>query len=337
MNHANPTNLTGALVVSLDFELHWGWRDSVRGDSPYMRNFHGARQAVPAMLELFSRFDIAATWATVGMLFAKNEQEVRAASPDKRPTYEDPSLDPYQEPLGCDESADPLHYAASLVREIQSCPRQELASHTFSHYYCLAAGQTREQFSADLASAVAIGHLRGAALRSIVFPRNQVNPRYEHLLLEHGFTCYRGNQAAWMYGGAGPASRAARLLDAHANLAGCHTQRWEEVVEPSGLANVRAGFFLRPCSNHASASARLQRRRIRLALTTAAQRGEILHLWWHPHNFGGNLQENLGSLTEILQHYEQLRESTGFESLSMGEVDQRAREHFGTRQSPAAA
>ena len=75
----------GALVISLDFELHWGVRDKCAPDGSYRENLLGARKAVPAMLDLFEEFDIAATWATVGFLFAESRQEREAFSPNARP------------------------------------------------------------------------------------------------------------------------------------------------------------------------------------------------------------------------------------------------------------
>ena len=61
----------GALVISLDFELHWGVRDKRPVDGPYRENLLGAREAIPQMLDLFEEFGVAATWATVGFLFRK--------------------------------------------------------------------------------------------------------------------------------------------------------------------------------------------------------------------------------------------------------------------------
>ena len=70
----------GALVISLDFELHWGVRDSRTLDS-YRANLLGVRQAIPAMLELFAARGIHATWATVGILFCRNKKELEDTLP----------------------------------------------------------------------------------------------------------------------------------------------------------------------------------------------------------------------------------------------------------------
>jgi hypothetical protein len=65
--------MPGALVISLDFELLWGVRDLYPADGgTYRANLLGARTAIPKLLQLFEEFEIAATWATVGMLFANS-------------------------------------------------------------------------------------------------------------------------------------------------------------------------------------------------------------------------------------------------------------------------
>jgi hypothetical protein len=101
--------------------------------------------------------------------------------------------------VGEDEARDPLHFARSLVEAIERSPGQELATHTFSHYYCLEPEQTAEEFTADLKAAVAIASARGATLRSIVFPRNQHNPAYSDVLRALEIRAYRGNPTSWMW------------------------------------------------------------------------------------------------------------------------------------------
>src|SRR5690242_8377651 len=98
----------GALVISLDFELHWGVRDWCGPRSPYRANLLGAREAIPRMLDLFAEYDVAATWATVGFLFAESGDELKAMSPVNRPAYRSAKLSPYEEPVGRDERDDPL-------------------------------------------------------------------------------------------------------------------------------------------------------------------------------------------------------------------------------------
>lgn len=333
-DHGTAREPAGALVISLDFELQWGVRERMR-DGGYRRNLDGAREAVPRMLELFAEFEVAATWATVGFLFARSRAERAAYAPVERPTYADAALDPYGDETGESERDDPWHHAATLVERILATPRQELATHTFSHYYCREPGQTATQFDADLGAARAIAAARDVALRSIVFPRNQHEPAYDVVLLRQGIVAYRGNPRSWMwrFGGAeesaAPARRLLRLLDGYVGVGVAASQRWDEVVQPSGLSDVRASRFLapyRPALRHLEP---LRLRRIRQELRRAAAGRQLYHLWWHPHNFGAHPGENLDFLHRVLQEYARCRERFGMLSLSMSEVDRLARERSG--------
>lgn len=310
----------GALVLSLDFELLWGVRDTVGPSHPYRRNIAGVWESLPRVLALFEEFGVAATWATVGLLFARSRAELEEFSPRLKPRYRNAALWPYDEPVGEGEADDPLHYAPTLIDAVRRTPRQEIATHTYSHYYCLEPGQSREAFAADLDSAIRIARTRGVTLRSIVFPRNQHNPAYDDLLADAGIVCYREKPRAAMYRTDAPRHRAGRLVDAYLNLAGMHTTPWDEVRQGNGMCRVPASFFVRPYSPRLRATEPLRLRRIGASLAHAARSREIVHLWWHPHNFGVNVEENLGVLRSILIQFDRYRRSHGMRSLTMCEV-----------------
>src|SRR5258705_638261 len=84
----------GALVISLDFELYWGVRDS-RSINDYGEHILGVRKVIPALLELFDRYGVNATFATVGFLFCNGKDELIHAVPSITPTYSNESLSPY--------------------------------------------------------------------------------------------------------------------------------------------------------------------------------------------------------------------------------------------------
>jgi peptidoglycan/xylan/chitin deacetylase (PgdA/CDA1 family) len=320
---ANPD--FGALVISLDFELHWGVRDKCAPDGPYGENLLGARKAIPLILDLFEEFGVAATWATVGFLFAKSRREREEFSPAVRPQYADKRLDPYAEPTGESEDDDPLHYAAGLIAQIASRPKQEIATHTFSHYYCQEPGETREAFAADLFSAVAIAQRHGIDVRSIVFPRNQFRAGYESVLKEAGLVCYRGNEPHWMYqprprSRETLAVRGPRLLDHYVSLSGSNVVPWEEILQANGLCDVRSSMFLRPYSQQRKSLEAIRLRRVSGGIRAAAEQRGIFHLWWHPHNFGANTNENLDFLRGVLQSFSNCRRTHGMRSLSMIDV-----------------
>jgi peptidoglycan/xylan/chitin deacetylase (PgdA/CDA1 family) len=316
----------GALVISLDFELLWGVRDRHTGRDAYARNLQGARTVIPRILEIFEEYEIAATWAVVGFLMAESRDELERFSPGLRPAYRDPALDPYGEPVGRGEDDDPLHFAPSFVRRIKGTPRQEVGTHTYSHYYPGEPGQTRETFRADLLAACAIAAQHGMRFRSIVFPRNQHNPEYDDILWEVGIRAYRGNPTtlAWRFRDAEGSGRrwrrAGRFLDAYAGRSGASTIPWEEVRQSSGLCDVRASCLLRPFRPALRHLEGLRLSRIRRGLRFAARRKRIFHLWWHPHNFGIHQEENLSFLRRVLKDFSVCRDRYGMRSLTMAET-----------------
>jgi hypothetical protein len=330
----------GALVISLDFELHWGMRDISPPKGDIEVNLIESRSVVRELAGLFADRGIRATWATVGILFASSLTELEPFMPRVRPAYHRRELDPYREEIGPDEESDPLHLAGSLVRLIADTPFQEVGSHTFSHFYCLETGQNEAALKADLASARAIAARMGITLKSLVLPRNQWNPAYARAVRESGFTCYRGPQPSWGHQASATASdrrsrRAARLADTYVGTRPPPTSGWDEVRGADGMCNVPASAFLRPYSQGLSRLGPLQDARIRSGLRSAARRSRIFHLWWHPHNFSNNKRENFDRLERILDEFALLAESEGFLSMSMGDVAE-VSGHLGRSDSPGA-
>ena len=313
-----------SFLISLDFELAWGnWDGSV--DARYRRNVLGVRDAIPAILNLFARYEVRATWAAVGLLLFDSKKELYRYLPDRLPAYTQRGLGPYGRlhEIGDGERDDPYHYALSLIRMILGREGMELGSHTFSHYYCLESDQTGGDFRADLESAIASAERLNVDTESLVFPCNQYGPEYLQVCSAVGIRAFRGTPNGSMH--AASASRvqqsrlrrAGRLLDAYVSLATPAPPDTE-----AGLVNLPASAFLRPVSYRLRGLEPLRRRRIQSAMTAAARDGGCFHLWWHPHNFGRDLAENLQFLEGILQHHLVLREKFGVQPLTMSEAAQ---------------
>lgn len=316
--------MTGQLVISLDFELHWGTRDLKPWDASRDEIVAG-RAAVSEILKVFRARAIHATWATVGILFASGRDEALQHAPAKRTHYAKGRLDPWAEleAAGPSEAADPFHFAASLVEAIRETPHQEIATHTYSHYYCLEEGQTLDDFRADLQAALSLGQRHGHSLRSIVFPRNQFSS--EHLLTAHraGLACYRGNPDTWFWRPRSRDSeslpqRLVRLADSYLPMSRQTTQRPQR--DASGLVNVPATRFLRPCSPNNRPADRLRMSRIRNELAHAARHAGLFHLWWHPNNFAQNTKANIEFLESILDEFTLMQRRYGMRSLTMLEA-----------------
>lgn len=319
--------MTGsAFVISLDFELLWGVRDHATRES-YGANVLGAREAVPQMLALFERYGVAATWATVGFLFCEDRDDLMAhlPAPEDRPGYAEQGLSNYSylDEVGRDETDDPYYFASSLIERIIQTPGQELSTHTMSHYYCLEAGQTPEQFRADLQAAARLAARRNVELKTIVFPRNQYSEMHLEICRQEGLTGYRGNAPGWAYKpGAGTeqtkARRALRLVDAYSGALGDMSFALSAGQET--LRDIPASRFLRPCAGRLAPLHGAHVATIKREMRSAAKAGRGYHLWWHPHNFGINLEANMAGLETILKEYQRLNATQGMQSRSMAEL-----------------
>lgn len=315
----------GVFVTSLDFELHWGIRD-IKTIEEYGGNLRGERSVIPLLLDLFAEYGIHATWATVGFLFFEARDELIKGFPTKKPHYVNSKLSPYtdMENIGSGEEEDPFHFAPSLIKTIASFPHQEIGSHTFSHYYCLEEGQDVETFKEDLEAAVRAAGRYNLTLESLVFPRNQFNKGYLSVCRGQGIKVYRGNQPYWIYRASNKEDeslfkRGLRLLDAYINISGHNCYLLDSVVRELPV-DIPSSRFLRPYSGKLRVLEPLRLRRILSGLTYAASKGMSYHLWWHPHNFGVDPENNILFLRKILDHFLSLREAYGMESLNMGEL-----------------
>ncbi len=313
---------TPTLIVSLDYELFWGMQDGWEL-SKYEENILGGRSAIPQMLALFEKHGIHATWATVGFLFGKDEEELRRFFPTQMPTYENVALSAYRcfGSIGTNEKTAPCYYGSSLVEQIAAVPGQEIGSHTFSHYYCREAGQTTEQFRADMESAKAIAKAHDFDLKSVVLPRNQCEPAYTAVLTELGFTTYRDEENDWIHEKVKfrPLMRILRLADVYLPLTG--QGGYVPKIE-NGIVNLVGSRMYKPYFKPLAFLEGLKVRRIKKQMLHAAKNGLTFHLWWHPHNVGVRTDFHMKQLEEIFSYYDELKEKYGMRSLNMGEAAQ---------------
>jgi peptidoglycan/xylan/chitin deacetylase (PgdA/CDA1 family) len=332
----------GTLVLSLDFELHWGVYDS-RPLASYGANLLGVRQAIPAMLDLFLEFGVHATWATVGFLFHKTRSELLSNLPVKRPQYVDPALSCYAliDQIGTDEQSDPYHFAPSLIQRIMRTPGQEIGSHTYSHFFCMEPGADLEAFVQDIAAAKRVAAGYAINLRTLVFPRNQYTAGHLSASRRLGFDTYRGNAAGCLYRprtkreATGTVLRGAKLVDAYLPLSGRNVASAIPASD-SAPALVPASRFMRPYNPTLRHLEWVRLHRLSADMEMAARSGGIYHLWWHPHNVGINVPENMAFLRQILLEYSRLQREHGMRSLNMCEVADELAMGLAARASTAA-
>jgi len=310
----------GKFVISLDFELVWGVFDHITLTDK-VAYFDNTLEVIPKMLACFEKHQLHVTWATVGMLFNENWEEWLVNLPEEQPTYTNLKLDAYAYGLEHRSAGlDRFFFAPDLIRFIQSTPGQELATHTYSHYYCLESGQSKKQFECDLDLAKKMATQFGATLHSLVFPRNQWNPDYLFSCQERGITQLRSNPDAWYWKDTSQSSLATKLFrtgDAYLPLDS--TSYPMENVKIDLVTAQPASRFLRP-HHRLSLLNSLRLQRIKNEMLQAAKLGEVYHLWWHPHNFGNHPAESMVVLNEIASWFTLLHEKYGMESVPMKDL-----------------
>lgn len=314
----------GILTISLDFELAWGFHDGNKAKGLYKSAILGARTVIPKILDLFDKYSVHATWATVGALRCESKSELLRLI-NKDLVYLDGNYKIYEyikKNVGENEEDDPLHYAGSLLDLIQECPHQYIGSHTFSHFFLLEKTMSVDDFEQELRG---IKALFPNAVTN-VFARNQITDKALSILNSYGFIGYRGIQEnnsilkIYKERRKNPkVIRALRLIDTYIPLTGYYDySRYD--LKKGDLFNIRSSSFLRPFNPSLSYLEPLKLYRIKKGMKHAAQTRRLYHLYWHPHNFGINQEENLKMLEELLQYYAELKSLYKMESLSMEEV-----------------
>lgn len=319
--------MEGIFTISLDFELHWGVFDKRdrKGREVIYKN---TLDLIPKMLELFAKHEVHVTWATVGSMFANDWHEWEEMKPRTEPKYDVEKYSAYQwvAQHGLDEQYRWAHFAPEMIKIIENYPGQELATHTFSHYYCLEKQYAKNAFDADLRAA------RGAALKfnskpvSLVFPRNQFNPDYLKVCYDNGIKAVRSNPDSWYWSpvqdtGSKLMRKFFRTSDAYIQLGNDRTSYSLDSIKvcPGLPLQLPASRFLRPWNPRYKFANTLRLRRLMQELRSAAVRNECYHLWWHPENFGEHPQKNMDNLSILLQHYKKCKDKYGMKSWNMGE------------------
>jgi len=317
---------SGVFNISLDFELHWGCFETKRElNLTAQEYFNNTRKAIPQMLALFEEHHIHVTWATVGMLFCKDVKDWEAHIPAAIPGFNNHNVSAYEwvKEFGFFSEKDPFHFAPEIIKSIQSTPHQEIGTHTYAHYFCLEAGQTIEQFRADIKMACEVARNFGIEMKSLIFPRNQFNKDYISVCNEFGIIAVRSNPKVWYWSpttASGFFRRLFRSGDAYLKIQPIKMVYLKDIDTKQLPLQLPASRLYRPWSPKYALANKLKMRRILNEMTRAAKKGAYYHLWWHPHNFGNHPSQCLEELKEIIRHYNFLNKKYNFQSLTMTET-----------------
>ncbi|WP_343207068.1 polysaccharide deacetylase family protein [Arthrospiribacter ruber] len=311
----------GYLIISLDFELHWGRYDKypLNDVGNYYKN---TRKAIPRMLALFQKYQIHATWATVGSLMAENDEEWKLYQPKVLPGFANPLYSAYHWYAQQKEHDPSALFAPELVKQIMECPDQEIGSHTFAHYYTGEKGANQAAFKSDLEAAKSIAFEKFKVdLKSLVFPRNQYNPNSLNTANHLGFKVFRTNPPDWFWSSPERANIFKKIFRTGDTLVPLGRKSYYDldIKFKRDFLQLPASRLLRPFKPY-SIFNQLRVNRVKDEMKEAAKEDMAYHLWWHPHNFGQHLEENLRVLEDILDCYRKLALDHDMKSLTMWEA-----------------
>lgn len=304
----------GIFTISLDFEKFWGVAGSKTIEN-YGQNILNVEEVVDRLLVLFKKYEINVTWAFVGFLAYKNFDMVKKAINFELPKYKNQNQSTYTL-LNKEDISKYLFLSGNQIENIKECKGQELASHSFSHIYCEEEGVTVNDFINDVKAFETVANNVGFTATSFVFPRNQVTKDCVNVLAQNSYSSYRGKEESYGFTGNGLTHKIYRQLNLVLNISGHNTFK----IKPEKILNIKGSSFLHPVSVKIKSLNYLRRRRIINAMSYAAQKNEVYHLWWHPHNFGVNMESNLENLELILKHYTYLNFKYGYTSMNMGQI-----------------
>jgi len=189
----------GMVVFSADFEMAWAFRFSKIHHKSAIEKGLQERENITLILNLFDKYQIPVTWATVGHLFLNNckRDPNGLAHPEMpRPEFFENrnwifnSGDWYRHDPCTDIKSDPVWYASDLIaRILLSEIKHEIGCHTFSHIDFTYKNCPKPLADAELDACIKLAENKGIKLKSMVFPGGTFG-NYESLK-EKGFKCYR--------------------------------------------------------------------------------------------------------------------------------------------------
>lgn len=288
----------GAVVISLDVELAWGYhgRD---GGSHVSRDGEHERAIIAKLLDLFDRLGAPVTWAVTGHLFLEECDGVHADV--VHPTHQDTDVDWYADDPGTSREEAPDRYGPDIVEAILDADvRHEIGTHTFSHIRCDHDSISPAVLRSELRKCREVATAMGCDLSSLIFPANQVN--YLDAVAEEGIEVYRGKVPRVSIGSRFIDWRTRRFLYF---LLG----RTPPLIEPEetvpGLWNLPASQYLAYPHPTSPVHRFVNRyplyscvRQAKQAIAAAKREKKIYHLWGHPHEF---TDRRIRDLERILQ------------------------------------
>jgi hypothetical protein len=261
----------GKLTISIDLELAWGVWDVLTAEKIHFAET-AERPICNALIELFDRYQVPATWAIVAALLDEASARSRAGSKN-------------------------CWYAPDIIERVVGAKvPHEIGSHSGRHIYFDNASASEAE--ADLDFARDVHRANGLSFDSFIFPRNACG----HLdqLARVGLRVFSHADVGWTVAPSRAGRHVARVVNLadkllpippHPTLARPRGGLIE--LEKSMLLMGRNGLrrFVLP---------QVTRAKFQLGLQRACRSGGVFHLWFHPSNFYYRRDEQLATLAWCL-------------------------------------
>ncbi|MHC1688641.1 MAG: hypothetical protein AB9879_13150 [Methanothrix sp.] len=256
-------------TISIDFELAWGF---ILHQDNYILNVLKSDpdcgwSAVISLLKLLEKYNIKATWGTVGHLLLDDDELLPRDLPQFRENWIDWSF--YN-----NLASNHLYYARDLCKKVlASSINHEIGLHSFMHIPFDRCSPIVAE--AEIRLGLDIMKRYSIIPKSFIFPENLISQ--VGLLKDHGFSIYRGDNN-YVFDNIYDSLRG-RIVNNFDKLIGYPVlpqQRggiWE--IKPSTFAAIKIPYLNKPMSL-------LYRGKI--GVNRAIESKKIYHIWLHPWN-----------------------------------------------------
>jgi hypothetical protein len=310
----------GAVVLSIDTELIWGYFDLL-SEAQFRERFPDSVAAHDKLLTYLRMAGVSATWFVVGAM------ALRESSGPRDPRFAGlPLYWTHRIPEGRESTAS-FWYHPSFVRRLRDAnPFQEIGLHGgLTHLVWTDLRATREAATRELSEGITA--LQDATVRPRTFSFARTQEAHYDLLPEHGIRSYRGPipALAWRLGDTLPGA----LLRVFDELRRATPPPvWPTQTVP-GLWNVPASLFLYPIAPSRSRVVGLRSRveRFNRGIEAAVRHQAIFHFCLHPENLTESPQ-GFSLLEEILERLVRARERENVEVLTMSDVVTRMERNY---------
>lgn len=291
------------VAFSLDFELLWGLIHRIKSPTDkYLTNIRNVPLVISSLIDFFDTRSIPVLWAFVDAIHYRNSCDIYNFL-DKYNLLEkfqscSLNLSSLESRFGTE-----LFYAPDLITKLIKSKFGVLGCHSFSH--ALFDKNNIKSLQATLLD-IEISSLHrkvnSLPINTYIFPQNTYCNHHLVELRKQGFKAYRGVENLISFSKPSSKSltnRAFRFLD-------CFFPIFEPVsIQPYNselnIFNVPGSMFLRPVWSNSSLR-KLSLHRVLRHIDYCYEKGITVHFWWHPHNFGYHLDDNLENLNYIYNY-----------------------------------